>query len=99
MVPAPPTVTSSSGEPIVLVEEQGVTQLKFLGIYLVEGYRPLAFTLWKVAAGADLFVQVGHLRHVHAVLEQDDVSGVEADGPVAGSFSKTFRTRCMREVA
>ena len=31
-----------------------------------------------------LLVHVGDLGHVPGVLEQDDVSGIQADGPVAG---------------
>ena len=31
-----------------------------------------------------MLAQVGGLRHVPGVVEQDNVSGVEADGPVAG---------------
>ena len=37
-----------------------------------------------IATRAHLLVKVGGLWHVPGVLEQDDVSGVEADGPVAG---------------
>ena len=35
-----------------------------------------------------MLVQVGDLGHVPGVLEQDDVSGIQADGPVAGVFVK-----------
>ena len=37
-----------------------------------------------IAARVHLLVQVGDLGHVPGVLEQDDVIGIEADGPVAG---------------
>ena len=37
-----------------------------------------------------LLVQVGDLGHVPGVLEQDDVSSIQADGPVAGVFVKNI---------
>ena len=41
-----------------------------------------------ITARVYLLVQVGDLGHVPGVLEQDDVSSIHADGPVAGVFVK-----------
>ena len=41
-----------------------------------------------IATWLRLLIQVGDLGHVPGVLEQDDVNGIQADGPVAGVFVK-----------
>ena len=43
-----------------------------------------------ITARVYLLVQVGDLGHVPGVLEQDDVSSIQADGPVAGVFVKNI---------
>ena len=44
-----------------------------------------AITTWVY-----LLAQVGDLGHVPGVLEQDDVSSIQADGQVAGVFVKNI---------
>ena len=43
-----------------------------------------------ITARVYLLVQVGDLGHIPGVLEQDDVSSIQADGPVAGVFVKSI---------
>ena len=43
-----------------------------------------------ITARVYLLVQVGDLGHVPGVLEQDNVSSIQADGPVAGVFVKNI---------
>ena len=85
----------------VLIRKQGVTQAKFIGCWLVEvnhhiavgpGGRGVATggCQQAITAGVYLLVQVGDLGHVPGVLEQDDVSSIQADGPVAGVFVKNI---------
>ena len=43
-----------------------------------------------ITARVYLLVQVGDLGHVPGDLEEDDVSSIQADGPVAGVFVKNI---------
>ena len=75
--------------------EQGVAQAKFLRHCLVEVNHHVAVGLCdhtvKVGGCQEAiatWVQVGDLGHVPGVIEQDYVSGSQADRPVAGVFVK-----------
>ena len=94
----------------VLIRKQGVAQAKFLGCWLVEVNHQVAVgpggcgvmiggCQQDITVRVYLLVQVGDLGHVPGVLEQDDVSSIQADGPVAGVFVKTFYTRWMMDVS
>ena len=85
----------------VLIGKQGVAQAKFLRCWLVEvnhhvavgpGGRGLMIggCQQAITARVYLLVQLGDLGHVPGVLEQDDVSSIQADCPVAGVFVKNI---------